>query len=367
MRRVSGYIGFRRLLSILGTLLCLVTPVSADEIEWLERSYDFGAFREAEGVKTGRVRFVNRGKEPTVINRVRLTCGCTSETHTEGLVAPGDTAVIEFSYNPKGRPGRFEKTIKVYVGEDPAPVVIGMKGTVIGAPQTLEADYPLEVGPLRINTRRSDFGKITHGSARHIFLTCYNQGNDTLRPVFRNLHEMIDVDITPKAVPPGDIATVSVYLNTREFEDMGPHEYQVDLFPFEGSTDKMTLTFAADIQPDMSRLSVKDVNDGPRIYCLPESVDIGTIGAGGKHQVRFSFVISNDGKSELEVLRIFNRDGAVKVTRYPARLRPGKSGKVECVAEVAKLPEGPFRIKVEVMSTDPLHPVRSVVVCGLRE
>lgn len=367
MRRVCGYIGFRRLLSLLGALLCLVTPVSA-EIEWLERSYDFGAFREAEGVRTGRVRFVNRGKEPTIINRVRLTCGCTSETHTEGLVAPGDTAVIEFSYNPKGRPGRFEKTIKVYVGEDPSPVVIGMKGTVIGAPQTLETDYPVEAGPLRINTLRSDFGKITHGSARHIFLTCYNQGSDTLRPVFVNPHEMLDIDITPKEVPPGDIATVSVYLNTREFEDMGPHEYAVDILPSGGADQKASLRFSADIQPDMSRLSVKDVDEGPRIYCLPETVDLGTLGAPkGKRQVRFSFVISNDGKSELEILRVFNRDGAVKVTRYPARLRPGKSGKVECVAEVAKFPEGPFRVKVEIMSTDPLHPVRSVAVCGLRE
>ncbi|MDE7495896.1 MAG: DUF1573 domain-containing protein, partial [Muribaculaceae bacterium] len=60
-----------------GAMMLLATLPSFAQIEWLSTEYDFGTFPEAGGPRSGEVRFINRGKQPTMINNVRLTCGCT--------------------------------------------------------------------------------------------------------------------------------------------------------------------------------------------------------------------------------------------------------------------------------------------------
>ena len=107
------------------------------EVTWLSRTYDFGFFREEAGPQQGEVKLINLGPEPTVINRVKSTCGCTVAGFTEGLIEPGDTARVWFTYNPAGRPGRFEKHIKVYMGADNDVTSVTLKGTVIGNASSL--------------------------------------------------------------------------------------------------------------------------------------------------------------------------------------------------------------------------------------
>ena len=149
--------------------IAALLPLAASaQLEWLATDYDFGTMKEIAGPKTGSVRFVNRGDKPVVINQVRPSCGCTGADYTEGQIAPGDTATVSFTYNPKGRPGRFEKTVKVYVGEDNERTAIKIRGTVIGAPETLQTSYPVEVGPLRLSQRILTAGDVRYGTARQI-------------------------------------------------------------------------------------------------------------------------------------------------------------------------------------------------------
>ena len=79
----------------------------------------------------GRVRFVNTGGEPVVITGARPGCGCTGVEYPHDPIEPGDTAVISFTYNPAGRPGAFEKSIRVYIGDNTTERVM-IRGTVLG-------------------------------------------------------------------------------------------------------------------------------------------------------------------------------------------------------------------------------------------
>lgn len=356
-------------ISISAVLSVLISVSDADAaVRWLASEYDFGAFPEAGGKRSGEVRFVNEGPEPTMINRVRLSCGCTSESHTEGIINPGDTAFVQFTYNPAGRPGRFEKTIKVYTGTDNDLITIRMRGTVIGAPQTLASDYPVEAGALRLDGRSVDFGKVRHGSSRHHFVTLYNQSRDSISPVWSQPDPAVDVAISSPIILPGDLATLSIYLNTRDEENMGPVEYSFDIMPDSSSPDSIvTYTVKACIEPDTRDMSAEELSNAPRVECSPRRLELGIINISSCRNAAsypLGFTISNVGKSEMRINRIYSNGAPVKVRRYPASLKTGKNGKVEATVDFRKFPAGPFNFKIEVVTDDPLQPLTSVSVSG---
>lgn len=208
------------------------------QVEWLETDYDFGAFPEAGGPVTGRARFVNKGDKATFVSRVRPSCGCTGATYPHTMIEPGDTAEITFTYNPKGRPGRFEKTVKVYIGEEPVLTTIKIKGTVIGEPTTLEANFPTVAGPMRTEKPVADAGMMRRGMARHLFLNAYNQSADTIQPVWGELPPELEVSVKPEKILPGDIATFAFYLRSEKIDKDGLVEYVVNIKPDKSSPDE---------------------------------------------------------------------------------------------------------------------------------
>lgn len=341
-------------------------PVFA-EIEWLEKIYNFGAFKEAEGPRRGIARFVNKGSEPVFIKRVRPSCGCTEAAYTEGMIEPGDTAMVSFIFDPKGRPGSFEKTIKVYLGNESEMHVIRFAGTVIGAPSTLEFSYPKEAGPLRLESAAANTGELKKGSARHLFINAYNQSTDTITPVWECVERGVQVELTPKSIPPGDIATFGFYVNTSEEERMGPVDYKIDITadgrrPEEGSID---ITISTIIVPDTQSMTVEEVENGPKAYLLPEFIDFGE--SAGENKVGFSFEILNEGKMALDVLRVYSLEECVEIKERPSKVKSGKKGKVKGELDLSKLASGAFRISVEVMTSDPLHPLRTANLVGVKE
>lgn len=334
------------------------------QIEWLEKNYNYGAIKEVDGPQKGSVRFVNKGNEPVYVNNVRSSCGCTNVEYPKGMIAPGDTASISFVYNPKGRPGAFEKTVKAYIGADNDLHVIRLSGTVIGSPTTLSFSFPHEVGPMRIESLKAVAGELKEGTSRHMFLNAYNQSGDTITPSWNCKDRALQVELTPRSIPPGEVATFGFYLRTPEEERMGPVEYKVGIIADYAHPEmgECEVTASAVIVPDTRKMSVEEVENGPRAYLFPEFVDLGEIEK--KENKTFSFEILNEGKSILEVRRIYSTDSGVEIKSKPSKVKPGKKGKVKGVVDLGRLPAGLFRIAVEVMTNDALHPVRIANLVG---
>lgn len=344
--------------------IAALLPLAASaQLEWLATDYDFGTMKEIAGPKTGSVRFVNRGDKPVVINQVRPSCGCTGSDYTEGQIAPGDTATVSFTYNPKGRPGRFEKTVKVYVGEDNERTTIKIRGTVIGAPETLQTSYPVEVGPLRLSQRILTAGDVRYGTARHLFLQGYNQSPDTIYPVWNHPAKSLSIGISSRAVAPGDGVTFSVYFNTREGELPGTVSYPIEIIADSTASEPAVadVEFRANVVPDAIGPGASDLKDAPSITLSPANVDLGTVG----EKAELGFIVSNTGKSDLQIKRMYG-DG-IAITRFPVRLKPGKSGECRGSVKLSGRDDGPFAVKLEVVSNDPLKPLAVIKVIGIKE
>lgn len=335
------------------------------EIVWSRSTYDFGLMKEVAGPATGSVSFVNKGPGEVVITGARPSCGCTSVEYPEDPIAPGDSARISFTYDPTGRPGKFEKSIRVYIGENDT-YRIGIKGNVLGTPESLQQFYPYASGDLRLSDTIISAGEMKYGAARNFFINAYNQSPDSISPKWSVSNPALRVSCSDKKMGPGDIVSFGLYFNAGDVKEMGEVEIPV-VFSYdpEDGSQTQTVIFRANVTPDFSKFTPEQIDNGPRCYPIPERIDLGIL-MGGK-QKEFCSIIHNQGKERLNVLRVTVKDKAIKIKDKPSSIKPGKKGDLKFMIDVKALPAGPFNIPVDILSDDPLHPVRTVHVVGIKE
>lgn len=355
-----------RLISIISILLFATSLSAKDGIEWLATTYDFGTFREEAGIQTGYVRLVNHGPGETIINRVKSSCGCTVAEYTEDVIMPGDTAMVSFSYNPAGRPGRFSKSIKVYTGADNSLTTIIIRGLVIGRPESLKSQYPIEAGKLRLSSKELILGNVIKGNSRHEFIYGYNQSNDTLHLDWSNTHKSISMGTSKKIIEPGEIVTISIYYNSRDDDELGLREHKFDLITKDDkSSENCKITITANLKHDTSHLSKEDIANGSRIKLDSPTVDLGTIASNQK--IKGKLVVSNEGKSTLNISRIYSLHKAFSIRKMPTKIKAGKSETIEFELDPSKINKGAFNIKAEIISNDPLRPTETIKIVGVKE
>ena len=111
--------------------LGLFAQQSGPTISWTKTVHDFGIFEEEAGLQTYKFEFVNTGNEPLYITNVRASCGCTATDYSKEPLKPGEKGFVSASYNPAGRPGKFNKSITVTTNEFQPTSVIRITGEVI--------------------------------------------------------------------------------------------------------------------------------------------------------------------------------------------------------------------------------------------
>lgn len=350
----------------LAAIAALPAFSSGLDIRWLEKDHDFGLMKEVAGPKTGVSRFVNTGLDPIQILDVRPSCGCTSATFTETPVAPGDTAVISYTYDPAGRPGKFRKTVKVSLA-DGVKYVINISGNVLGTPESLATLYPVEMGPLRLSDSYVVGGDIKSGAVKTNFLMSYNLSPDTVRPRVESGHPALKVEWDgAKGAGPGDLTTYGIYFDTSKYPDYGMVEIPLrfSVRSADGKEEETTVLYRARVVPDFSRLTPEQERRAPHLFATPDRIDLGVISRrAGNPELEIR--VLNEGKSPLLIGSAYADGGDVEIISQPKTLKPGGKGRIKVRLLTGGLPEGPFRKQLTILSNDPRDlGVRTVSIVG---
>ena len=88
-----------------------------------EKIHDFGTIKEADGPVSYSFEFTNTGNEPLVIINVNASCGCTRPEYSKEPIRPGKKGEIKVTYNPAGRPGEFDKEVKIRTNGNKRPIL----------------------------------------------------------------------------------------------------------------------------------------------------------------------------------------------------------------------------------------------------
>ncbi len=107
------------------------TTLKADDMAFKDPTHDFGTIVEGPDATT-EFSFVNKGKEPIIIQKAQPSCGCTVPSYSNEPVMPGATGTINVAFHTKGKANAFTKTITVV--SNAGTKVLTIKGSVEKAP-----------------------------------------------------------------------------------------------------------------------------------------------------------------------------------------------------------------------------------------
>lgn len=347
------------------TLSAGVGASAQPKAKWLDTTHSFGAFDEDLGNVTTYFKVVNTGDKPLNILSVRASCGCTSPSYSRKPVAPGDTGQVAVTYNPAGRPGKFDKKVKVETNADPAVTTLTIKGVVIGDRQTLRAHYPVEVGFLKLKNTVVQFGEVTKGRTKTAFLDGYNQSSDTIHPSISGLPPYIVADIAPRAVPPGEQVTFTLFFDSSKAKDQwGLSTSQATISPDPLSSLVKEVSLVAIVNEDFSKLTPQQREKAPKAAYSTSSIDLGRIQRGKVAHAELT--VDNYGKSTLIIRRASCPEDYVKVKCGKEKINPGSQAKITVTVDTGKMPAdaGLVNSRLSVITNDPSRPSSPIRIVG---
>ena len=100
-------------------------------ISFEKEIHNFGEIKEDGGKVEYKFMFTNTGDAPLIITNVKASCGCTSPTWTEKPVMPGQKGYVSAVFDPRNRPGKFNKSIFVQSNSPNARNLLRIAGEVL--------------------------------------------------------------------------------------------------------------------------------------------------------------------------------------------------------------------------------------------
>ena len=114
---------------------------------------------EDDAPRTYRFEFTNVGRGKLEVKRLVATCSCVQAICLKREVAPGETAEISVTYNPKGHPGKFERKIFVYTQDGDVPAAVLRLSVDVENSLDLSGQYPISMGKISLRRKVVKFRK----------------------------------------------------------------------------------------------------------------------------------------------------------------------------------------------------------------
>ncbi|MDE7460923.1 MAG: DUF1573 domain-containing protein [Paramuribaculum sp.] len=358
MRRIMR--GFTALIS---SVAALAAVASGPQATWLETTHDFGAFSEELGFVRCTFKAINTGDEPLIVVSARANCGCTKPRYDAEPTAPGDTLTVSVAYDAKGRPGRFEK--KVYVVTNSGnQSTLRIKGTVIGASNSLKGRYPVEAGPMRMVNTVMPFGEVLKGHTSGSVIRAYNHSSDTIRPQIKNAPGYVTVIVQPEEVPPGEQFVFSATASSGKCDLWGSVTDSLTIVPDTDSDVKVNVSTVMIVREDFSGLTSEQRAKAPKMVTDTKVIDLGRIDRDGSPLTR-TFTIGNEGDSPLIIRRADTPDAALKLKLSTDKVKKGKKATVTVTVDPSAIGSTELlNARITIITNDPDHPTTMVRVVG---
>lgn len=313
----------RKIAILLASVMCCVSAFSGAVIKWNTTDYDFGAFNESDGPATAEFVYYNVGDEPLVITGARANCGCTTPKYTAEILQPGDSATLSVTYDPGGRPGRFVKNVFVDTNSEQGRSVLAIRGVVVGSPETLNARFPVIVGPMRLAHPAALLGAIERGKVKAVFESFYNASTDTISPVTISTPKWLDVRTVPEQVPPGEQGSFRFLINSEDIPDWAMVTDSITVKPNPDSRIAYRMPVVVTVNEDFKKMSDEELANAPVAVIDKERLDPVTMSG---NSATATFTITNDGRSPLKIRRLYSITQGVTTDVKPNEsLKPGKS------------------------------------------
>lgn len=326
-------------------------------IEFEKIRHDFGKIKEEKGPVEYEFKFTNKGKSPLVITNVKASCGCTIPSWSKEAVEPGKTGYIKAQYNPKNRPGVFDKTLTVTANTEPPTSTLRIHGIV--APRS-KAPAGDTLGNIRLRSKILDFESINTKEPVTREFMIYNDGEEPINiSNATQVPKHFKVVVTPNVLPPMKEGVIRITYDPKIKNDFGQVTDDFVLPTNDVKMPKKTLFVRAEITEYFPPLTPEELANAPKIEFSKTSHDFGILREGAVLTTEIEF--RNRGKKDLIIRK--TKSSCACLSGYPAKyvVKPGDSSKIK-ISLNTKGKAGKGTNTINIFSTDPSSPLSTITI-----
>ena len=338
---------------------------SGTSLQFDKTTHDFGTIQEENGSVACTFKFVNNGTSDLTILEVLAECGCTTPDWTQGVIQSGEEGLIKTEYDPANRPGPFNKSLTVIYNNYKQEIDLYITGNVISRPRSIEEEYPIEMGGIRVKHSNINFRRITNEKPVKQTILVYNDmnkraswDNDIKAP------DNISVKFIPESMPPKSVGTIEITYDPRGIELLGYKGDKLVVWTNEWFDSKKTFRVVAFLEEYFTPLSADELAQAPKLKIENPIHNFGKIAYGAS--VSHDFVITNTGQKDLNIRMARTSCGCTTPELQKNNLKPGESTLIKVTLNTEGKNGNQNEI-VLVFSNDPINPTRKMTIKGYVE
>lgn len=349
-------------------IVAVFCVMAQPKIEFEKKTHEFGDVHEEGGKITARFIVKNVGNQDLLLTNVKPGCGCTAANYTREAIAPGATGFIDATYDPWGRPGNFNKNIKVSTNEpdQTSPHIIFIKGNVIKRPPTKyelagykagKGDVRVKETQVRVNTTNTGFQidtvwiKSFYEDGRKI--SVQTELPAYIQELNRSFGNELKAGEEGYIVLKYDGAARNAWGTTRD---------KAVLITNDTIEAKKYIYYNVNIKEDFSRLTQKEMEKAPKAEYDKVVFKFDTISQN--RTTTDVITLKNTGKTPLIIRKIeTNNNNALTYKVSSMTVEPNQSATIELTFK-SQSRRGKQNLSLDIITNSPTNPVQTIKVEG---
>ena len=340
-----------KLLSVVCLLLSVVTSLAQPRFVPDTDIKKVGevAFQKPRSFSLG---FTNKGDKPLKIKEVKASCGCLDVSFPKAPIAAGSRGEIALTFDAKIL-GSFYKEVEVFTNASDKPAYIAIQGTVVTEVQDFSAEFPIDLGNVRLMTNVVEFEDVNRGDHPVAELRILNADRTAFRPELMHLPPYLSAEYLPEDIAPGKVGTIRLTLDSEKLNQLGLNQTSIYLSRYMG--DKISETneilVSAILLPGFADMSDEALANAPELTISESSIDMGPF--DGKKSLSRAIILTNTGQRDLHIqqVQVFNK--AISVNIANSTIQPDKSTKLKISVSAHYINKSKGRMRVMLITDAP--------------
>lgn len=342
--------------------LMQVRAQGSSPLDFAVAEWSFGDIREENGAVSHTFEFINRGSVPVAIDRVVTSCGCTTPEYPRAPIAPGDRGSIVVTFDPRGMPGDFSKSVVVMNGGGKNRDFLIIKGRVIPRPMSIEEQFPNDMGGgVRVDNTLLTFRLIPQGGSSAMAVAYVNTSEKAVSLALE-LEEpsgLLDI-FAPETICAGCRGNITFTYDLAEKSAYGQIRDVVRLV-VDGARSSKTIYATMTGVDDFTGI---DTALAPAFSTTGSFHDFGEVRSRTVPYIH-RLVASNEGTLPLHIRSVSEAPGVQITLRAGMTIAPGASLPFEIIFYSSRYEPGTVRESIGLVVDDPTRPTREIRISAI--
>jgi len=294
---------------------------------FVTRTANFGKVKEDVGKIRYDFIYFNKGENPLKIEKVVPSCGCTATEFTQMAIPQDSSGKIRVTYNTTNRPGEINKTVSVYFVGYESPIILYLKGIVVGTQRLIERELVYPFGNLRFQSMTLNLGTVRTNEPTKKMFEFYNAGKKEIQINETKFDtSFLKLSLNKKNIKPKEVVKITVIYDAVARRNWGFQMDTIQLLTNDDSLSIKTIPVTAHIEEYFPPMDAAKLAKAPKIKFEKTEIFMGAVKEGSNVSFNYKFV--NEGKEDLLIRKIVPACTCITFETPKYFVAPGESSSI---------------------------------------